>query len=403
MYDLVGDEVWEDSFLVLRIFALLLLVFTQIPSANAEQKITIGYLEQIVPHPPTLSNLEGRPNDEGLAGAKVGLADNATTGKFLNHSYILKTAIVEEGGDFLGAARELLLESDYVLINAPANDVSKVVELSEAKTKLLFNVGAADQSLRNETCSSNLLHTLPSRNMLADALAQFSQKKRWTKWVVIHGVHAGDIAFLAALENAVKKFNIDLVAKKEWAFDADMRRNASQEVPLFTQDIPNYDLMVIADELGDFGRYVMYNTWIPRPVGGSEGIVPSGWSAAVEQHGAAQLQSRFKKANTRDMRSVDYAAWAAVRAVGEAVTRTNTADVATNRKYMMSENFQLAGFKGRPLTFRNWNGQMRQPIPLSHSRAVVASAPLDGFLHQRNELDTLGLDKSESTCAAFTE
>jgi len=36
-----------------------------------------------------------------------------------------------------------------------------------------------------------------------------------------------------------------------------------------------------------------------------------------------------------------------------------------------------------------------------HSNAVVASAPLEGFLHRVSELDTLGLDEPESDCQAF--
>ncbi len=103
------------------------------------------------------------------------------------------------------------------------------------------------------------------------------------------------------------------------------------------------------------------------------------------------------------MRSVDYAAWVAMRSIGEAVTRTGLDNTKSVRAYMLSEKFEIGGFKGRKLTFRKWNGQMRQPIPLTHPGAVVALAPLEGFLHQRNELDTLGLDKAESGCRAFVE
>ena len=128
---------------------------------------------------------------------------------------------------------------------------------------------------------------------------------------------------------------------------------------------------------------------------------PYGLKSLIEQWGAAQLQSRFEALAGRDMRSRDFAAWAAVRAIGEAVTRTNAGDVETLRAYIMGPDFELAGFKGRPLTYRSWNGQLRQPIPLVHARAPAAQAPLEGFLHQRNELDTLGLDAPESACEAF--
>ena len=101
------------------------------------------------------------------------------------------------------------------------------------------------------------------------------------------------------------------------------------------------------------------------------------------------------------MNALDYTAWAAVRSVGEAVTRTGAADPATLRTYMLGQTFTLDGFKGRKLSFRDWNGQLRQPIPLVHPRAVAAVPPLEGFLHQRSELDTLGFDAPESPCRAF--
>ena len=159
--------------------------------------------------------------------------------------------------------------------------------------------------------------------------------------------------------------------------------------------------MVIADEANDFARYILFNTWEPVPVAGSDGMVPAAWHRAVEQHGAAQLQSRFHDRAGRDMRPIDYAAWAALRSIGEAVTRTGKGDAASLRGYILSEQFELAGFKGRKLGFRSWSGQLRQPIPLAHHSAVVALAPLEGFLHKRNEVDTLGLDKPNSACRAF--
>lgn len=371
--------------------------------ASAEIDVTIGYLKQEVPAPPVLSNLESIPEDEGLAGSKVAIQDNATTGKFLKHNYTLEEKIIEEGGDFLSAAKEALQKTRFLVVNAPKKQLLEVADLPEAEGAIIFNASEGAVSLRSDECRANVLHTIPSRSMLSDALAQFALKKRWTKWALIHGTRDGDLAYKSALERSAKKYGVQLVGQKEWNFDADMRRNAPQEVPLFTQDFDDHDLMVIADEPGDFGRYVFYNTWLPRPVAGSEGVVPVAWSASVEQHGAAQLQSRFKEQSGRAMRSIDYAAWAAVRSVGEAVTRTNSADVVKVREFLFSDKFKLAGFKGRPLTFRKWNGQLRQPIPLTHPRAIVALAPLDGYLHERNELDTLGLDLPESNCTAFEE
>ena len=336
-------------------------------------------------------------------GARLGLKDNQKTGKFLKQTYLLDESVVGPDGDAVAAAQALFNTSAMLVIDAPVETLLAIADLPEASGALIFNAGAEDVALRSSECRANVLHTATSHAMRADALMQFLVKKRWSEWALIYGQGPEDAAFAAALRRSGDKFRLDLVGEKEWAFDADMRRNAAQEVPLFTQDFDDHQVLVVADEIHDFGRYILYNTWIPRPIAGSEGLTPVGWTRVVEQWGAAQLQSRFEKLAERAMTSRDYAAWAAVRAIGEAVTRTNSGDVSTLRNYILGDKFELAGFKGRPLTFRNWNGQLRQPIPLAHPRALAAQAPLEGFLHQRNELDTLGLDAPESACKAFGE
>ncbi|MEO0913591.1 MAG: ABC transporter substrate-binding protein, partial [Pseudomonadota bacterium] len=370
-------------------------------AATAEVAISIGYLKVEVPQPPTLSNLDPLPPDLGVAGAATAVDENATTGRFLGHTYTLESTFVAEGEDPLAAAAKLLETSPYLLLDAPDAVQLDIAALPAAEGAVLFNVSSGSAALRDEACRPNLLHTAASDAMRTDALAQFFVRKRWTDLVMIRGTYPSDEAYAAAMERSLTKFGLTLEAEKTWAFDADMRRNAAQEVPLFTQDFGDYDALIIADETEDFGRYVLYNTWAARPVVGSEGLAARGWAPVIEQWGAAQLQGRFEEAHARDMTSRDYAAWAAVRSIGEAVTRTGAADPETLRSYMLSESFTLAGFKGRPLTFRAWNGQLRQPIALVHPRALVAQAPLEGFLHQVNELDTLGLDAPESKCEAF--
>ncbi len=374
---------------------------TAVASANAEVTVDVTYLRVETEAPPVLSNLDPEPGDIGLAGAEVARADNATTGRFLGHDYVLDVVSVPVGGDALAAAAQALSEGGLMLLDAPADIALAIADLPDARGALLFNTADPAPRLRDADCRANLLHSLPSSAMRADALMQFLVARRWTDLALIAGTHPDDLDFAAALERSAAKFRVEIGARKTWAFDADMRRNAAQEVPLFTQDFGDVDVILVADEIGDFGRYILYNTWLPRPVAGSEGLVPAAWAPVVEQWGAAQLQSRFEAHAGRSMRAQDYGAWAALRAIGEGVTRTGSADPATLRAFLLSENFELAGFKGRPLTFRTWNGQLRQPIPLVHPRALAALAPLEGFLHERTELDTLGIDAAETACTAF--
>lgn len=370
-------------------------------AASASTELSIGYLRVEQPQPPTLSNLDPIPKKNGLAGALTGLADNLTTGKFLGQTYVLADRAVAPGDDPLAPAKAMLRASPFLVIDAPSEVLTAIADLPEAKDAILFNATSGNVSLRDSDCRANLLHTMPSDAMRTDALAQVFVQKRWSDLVMIAGSYPQDVSYADAMRRSLTKFGLKLKDEKTWDADADMRRTASQEIPLFTQEFGDYDAMILADEIHDFGRYVLYNTWQARPVTGSEGLSAVAWSSVIEQWGAAQLQSRFEQEHGRDMTSQDYAAWAAVRTLGEAVTRTDTNDPRALRDYIFSDAFELAGFKGRPLTYRSWNGQLRQPIAVVHPRALVAQAPLEGFLHQSNEMDSLGLDRPESNCEAF--
>lgn len=365
---------------------------------QAAETVRLAWLGKARDLPPVLSNLDEIPADKGLAGARRGIADNATTGRFTGHAYALSETTVAVDGDVAAAFKGLVAAGErFFVADLPAADLAAVAALPEAAETLIFNAGAPDDALRVTGCRANLLHTLPSRAMLADALAQFLVKKRWTDWVLLVGPAEEDRLFAAAVERAAKRFGGRIVARKDWQWDHDIRRTAHEEIPLVTQGV-DYDMLVVADERGDFGEYVAYNTWEPKLVAGTQGLVPAAWHRVVEQWGAVQLQNRFAEDHGRAMGPEDYAAWAAVRAVGEAVTRTNATDFATLRAFIRSDAFELAGFKGRKLSFRAWNGQLRQPIPLVTARSLVALAPVEGFLHHSNEMDTLGHDAPEVSC-----
>ncbi|SCM66594.1 ABC transporter substrate-binding protein [Donghicola eburneus] len=375
------------------------LISTSAMALNVEIPMLVRETEEIA----TLSNLDPRPADLSIQGAELAIADNTTTGKFLGHQYSLKIHNLSVAGDLADVALSILADHQIIITDLPSEDLLQIADLPEAANALIINATAEDSALRDGACRANVLHTAPSLAMRTDALMQYFLFKRWGKLAMIEGTYPQDTAYAEALRYSATKFGLKVGETKTWAFDADMRRNAAAEVPLFTQDLRDYDVLLVADEAEDFGRYVAYNTWLPRPVAGSEGISPQVWAPVVEQWGAAQLHSRFEELADRSMKPEDYGAWAAVRSIGEAVTRTNATDAPTLRDYMLSPEFALAGFKGTPQTFRAWNGQMRQPVPLVTSRAMVMQAPLPGFMHQTNELDTLGVDAPESSCTAFKE
>ena len=365
----------------------------------AAQDIPILYLKQLVDKPPSLSNILPEPEDSGIKGAELAIRDNNSAGRFLGQRYVLELTQSKNVNELIERARQWLASGrQLIALDLEAEALLRLLDdPAIAGQGLLFNVSAPDDALRTTQCRTGLLHTAPSRAMLADALMQFLVVKRWKEWFLIKGARAGDELFAQSLQRASKKFGAKQVAAKTWSFDTDLRRSAMQEIPAFTRG-EDYDVIVVADETGDFGEYLPYNSALPRPVTGTQGLTPLAWHRAVEQWGAAQLQSRFEKLAGRWMNSRDYGAWLALRSIAEAVTRSGSEDFRELYAYLLSAKFELAGFKGRALSFRAWNGQLRQPIPLVHPRALVANAPLEGFLHPRSELDTLGFDRPETRC-----
>ena len=384
--------------ITLKFLFVIQLLSVNVVSAEAKQTINIAYLAQEQKIPPVLSNLDAFIKDQGVPGAELAIIDNNTTGQFTKQQFVLKKFIVPLDGNVIDTFNKAIAgQYAFVLVNLPAELINKIADLPAAKQLLIFDVATVDDALRNQQCRGNVLHLLPDRAMRADALAQYMMKKRWNKWFLVIGATEGDRLFAEAIRRAAKRFGMKIVQEKPWEHTFDARRTEQSDVSVFTQ-VDDYDVLVVADEQGQFGEYLEYRTWNARPVIGTQGLIATAWHPTHQQWGAEQIQNRFKEQAGRWMEEQDYAAYLAVRAIGEAATRTLSSDLKRLKDYMFSAAFALQGYKGNPLSFRSWNGQLRQPVLLSAPRSSVAVAPIDGFLHPHTELDTLGYDQPESSC-----
>lgn len=367
-------------------------------------EIRIGYLRAYAPQL-ALSVLDIPPPDEGVAGANVAIADNNTTGKFIGQKFTLDVTEVKPDADVVPAFKAMIDRGDrYVLADLSAQQLLSIADIAKDNGVLLFNVGATDDVLREEECRVNVFHIAPTRSMLADGLAQYLIWKQWPRWVLLYGSHERDQLFADALRRAATRFGGQIVGEKEFKDTGTARRTDTgvvqiqRQMPVFMQDLPDHDIVLVSDESEVFGTYVPYHTWIPRPVAGTAGLVPSAWHPASEQWGGSQIQNRFAKASGRRMLSKDMSAWTAARIVGDAATRTQGADEKKIEAFIRGDDFSIAAFKGQKLTFRKWNWQLRQPIFLGDGHSVVTTSPQEGFLHQVSELDTLGVDQPETKC-----
>lgn len=374
------------------------------PAASGELQILIGYLGVEGEPRETMSPLDKPITEEGLMGARVGLADDNTTGRLMKQNYKMDEVLVPDGGDVKKAARDLIASGHrYIVADLPAAQLLAVADLPEAKDAMIFNVQAKDDLLRGADCRANVFHATPNRAMLADALAQYLIKMRWSKWFLVSGKTDQDKLYAQAIRRSAKRFNAKIVSEKEWTFAPESKHtddghvSEQETVPVFTQG-PDYDVLIVADEADNFGDFLPYHTFTPRLVAGTHGLVPTAWNRTNEAWGATQFHNRFERKANRWMTERDYAAWVAVRTVGEAATRLNSGDLNKVRAFVLSPDFAISSFMGTGASYRPWDHQLRQQILLTGPRMLVSFSPQPGFLHEFDTLDTLGFDKPDSAC-----
>ena len=299
------------------------------------------------------------------------------------------------GAASLDAARAAAQQAEkagtaVLLTDLPADWTRAVADAVKVP---VLNVGNASDALREADCRANLWHLLPSERMRADALAQTLLARKWSQVLLLSG--AGDATRSAAAQAAIKRYGLKLVAAKTFKLSADPRERDAANPLLLTGGLA-YDAVWVVDSDGEFARSLPYRTALPRPVVGDAGLAALAWHAQFDRFGAPQVARRFAKAAKRPMTAPDWAAWLAGRALVAAALAAPKGPPAAWAKALTAT--ELDGSKGVQLSFRPWDGQLRQPLLLSDGQGVIGMAPVDGILHPRNALDTLGADAPEKLC-----
>ena len=367
-----------------------------------DRVLTIGYLE--LEEDPRYkekrmeARFQGQPWGRPYAGAQVALKEARFAGAAVGVQFGLKRSGGRNTDELEQAIRALENEGvRFFLVDATAQVMQELAQRADGREITLLNVSALETELRQEQCRHNLLHLAPSRAMLMDALAQYLVSRKWRKVLILFGPRRNDADILNSFTRAAKKFGLKIVDTRSFELGRDPRQRSRNNVVLLTAG-KDYDVVFVADSDGEFAREVPYQIQKPRPVVGAAGLVPDWWHWAWERHGAPQLNKRFVKKAKRPMTGYDWSAWMGVKTIVEAVQRTGSTDHRPLVNYIKGDTIVLDGFKGYRLSFRPWNNQLRQPILLTSLNWVVDRAPLQGFLHDRNNLDSLGVDRRETRC-----
>ncbi|WP_454737639.1 ABC transporter substrate-binding protein [Cupriavidus necator] len=342
----------------------------------------------------------GQPQGRALDGAQVAAAEARfaleAAGQSLKLDAHEARSEAEVGPTVATLARQ---GTRFILLDLPSAGVKAATASVKPGEALLFNVSADDDELRGAGCSPVLLHTLPSLRMRSDALMQYLALRKWRRALLLSGPSAADAAQREALAKSARRFGIAWSAQRPFRLSNDPRERDQANLNLLTTGV-DYDVVVVADADGEFARGVPYATQLPRPVVGASGLGAQAWHWAWERNGGPQLNRRFVKVAGRPMTGYDWAAWVAVKAIAESVARQPKAGFARQAQALAAGTVVVDGFKGPPLSFRRWDRQLRQPMLLAHPDGVVNVAPVEGVLHPKNNLDTLGADEADTACRA---
>ena len=306
-------------------------------------------------------------------------------------------ALTQQAAASLEAARAAAVAAEkagaaFVLTDLPA---AWTLAVAESVKLPVLNLSEAADSLRQQDCRARLFHLIPSERMRTDALAQTLVSRRWTKLLLLTGPSPADALRAATAQASMKRYGLQVVAAKPFKLSADPRERDLAN-PLLLSGGAQYDAVWVVDSDGEFARSLPYRTVLPRPVVGDAGVVALAWHAQFERYGAPQVVRRFNKAAKRAMTAQDWAAWLAGKALVALVSAAPKGTPATWAQAL--PKIQLDGSKGTQMSFRAWDGQLRQPLQLTDGQGVISAAPIEGLLHPSDVLDTLGADAPEKLC-----
>ena len=389
---------------LLGIIALALSTLPALAQSEPPRDIRIVYIDRAEDpfyDPPVQTDgvirVENKPP---IAGAELGLKDVSTLGRAANVHFTLEHHSVPADGDVAADIASLAATHPaMVLLDLPHDDIVTAAKAIEPGALALINIRDTSDDLRRTLCGTALFHTIPSQSAYSDALAQMMVRKNWKRILTLVGPEPEDLELAKIFATSAKKFGAKIVDTKPFIAGNDPRKREENSTALMTGD-SDYDVIYVADTTGDFGRFVEFRQIKPRPIIGSEGLEASAWHRAAERYGAPQVNHRFERDAGRPMSDMDWSAWVAVKAVAEAVAREKALTGPAISAALLSGKIDVEMTKGIPGSFRAWDHQLRQPIMLHTADAVIAMAPIEGFLHENSILDTLGLSDRDTNCKA---
>ena len=346
-----------------------------------------------------------------LRGAKLGIAEADSVAQMFGKKIDLVLSPVPGRERVASVASRLIQEGVSVLVSGGEERAAEaLIEVARDGKALFLNVGSAADRLRTERCDRHTFHLHASVQMHVGAagvwLLEERKVRRWAVLSESDEVQRAVVAFAEARGATVAEGAPAARGVTDWRPALERLRAAEPEalwIGLRAPTVPGFlQQYARAGLAGELVGIMPDAIGLPNldPAGRS-GVWPVMWHHTLEKYSARDLNARFRRRFGQPLDGASWSAWAALKLIGEGMLRAGTTPPAL-LEYLESDP-PFDGHKGRPLTFRRWDHQLRQPMYLaqagkaapgesSPSRVeVIAEVP-------RGDLDAIVLPPKDGGC-----
>jgi ABC-type branched-subunit amino acid transport system substrate-binding protein len=127
------------------------------------------------------------------------------------------------------------------------------------------------------------------------------------------------------------------------------------------------------------------------------------WDASLVRFGADTLNQRFQARYGQPMTDEAWTGWLAVKILWESSLRARTADPVGVAAMLTRDSARFDGHKGRALSFRPWDHQLRQPVYVVTGgsgalRTIEVPTASNANASSTTVLDELGASSERTAC-----
>jgi branched-chain amino acid transport system substrate-binding protein len=403
---------------------------TGVHSAAAQYAVAPAQAQPQAPRVVRIAHLSRRQGDDSamasyaIMGAHLGVEEaNVTAGMFATSvELIIEDATTPD--NMLSLARKLTAQENLSAIIAALDDstTARLSAFGQQEGVVCLNTSARGGDLRGEKCQRLTFHVEPDLAMYTHAVGQWLVQNNRKRWHYVVSARAfGKEVYHRASRFLQQQGGTDL---GRWVITPGQSDFKDVLAHLARGDAEAVALALRGEELRHFLEQYkatglkpllarvpldMIALWQASPES-LQGVWVTSWYHGLERFSARELNRRFSRRFETPAESFAWANWAAVKLVVEGVLRSGKTEASALVSYLEGSP-PFDGHKGKALTFREWNHQLRQPLYVLKAREdkpedardrlqLIGEVPPPAAPGKPvvEVLDTLGEPKTESLC-----